>query len=202
VISNTPAADGTEVRPVRTTTFSLLAIAVGVVAGLGAVFFRGLIALFHNLFFLGKLSVFYDATRHTPESPLGPFVILVPVIGAIGVAFFVKNYAPEAKGHGVPEVMDAIHYQGGRMRPIVAVIKSLASALSIGTGGSVGREGPIVQIGASFSATLGEILRLPAWQRITLIAGGLRPPSIRRSAAYFLPLNSCCRRSAPEHWCR
>ena len=171
-MQSTPTEDAKEIRPVRTSTFWLLAIVVGLVAGLGAVVFRGMIALIHNFLFLGKVSVFYDASTHTPESSLGPLVILVPVIGAMGVAFLVKNFAPEAKGHGVPEVMDAIHYHGGRMRPIVGVIKSLASALSIGSGGSVGREGPIVQIGSAFSATVGELLHLPGWQRITLIAGG------------------------------
>lgn len=75
-------------------------------------------------------------------------MILVPVVGAVGVAFLVKNFAPEAKGHGVPEVMDAIYYNGGKIRAIVALIKSVASALSIGSGGSVGREGPIIQIGS------------------------------------------------------
>ena len=96
---------------------------------------------------------------HTPPSPWGPFIILVPVLGAVGVAFLVSHFAPEAKGHGVPEVMDAIYYHKGVVRPIVAVIKSLASALSIGSGGSVGREGPIIQIGSSFGSTLG---RTPA----------------------------------------
>lgn len=150
----------------------LLSIPVGVVAGLGAVVFRGLIAFFHNLFFLGKISVLYDANVHTPVSPWGAFVILVPVLGALGVAFLVKNFAPEAKGHGVPEVMDAIYYNSGIIRPIVALIKSIASALSIGSGGSIGREGPIIQIGSSFGSTVGQILRIPVWQRITLIAAG------------------------------
>jgi CIC family chloride channel protein len=68
--------------------------------------------------------------------------------------------------------MDAVYYHKGKIRPVVAVIKSLASALSIGSGGSVGREGPIVQIGASFASTLGGWLRLPPWERITLIAAG------------------------------
>jgi CIC family chloride channel protein len=149
-----------------------LSILVGVVAGLGAVAFRGLIAFFHNLMLLGKVSVVYDANAHTPLSPWGPFVILVPVIGAAGVAFLVQNFAPEAKGHGVPEVMDAVYYQKGIIRPVVALIKSIASALSIGSGGSVGREGPIVQIGSSFGSTVGQILRMPVWQRITLIAAG------------------------------
>ena len=150
----------------------MLTLLTGIAAGLAAIFFRALIALFHNFLFLGKLSFSYDATVHTPPSPLGPFVVLVPVVGALGVAYLVKNFAPEAKGHGVPEVMDAIHYNRGRMRPIVAVVKSLASALSIGSGGSIGREGPIVQIGSAFSAAIGDLLDLPTWQRITLIAAG------------------------------
>ena len=83
-----------------------------------------------------------------------------------------SNFAPEAKGHGVPEVMDAIYYNNGIIRPVVAIIKSLASAISIGSGGSIGREGPIIQIGSSFGSTMGQFIRMPAWQRITLIAAG------------------------------
>ena len=149
-----------------------LSILVGVVAGLGAVAFRALIGLVHNLLFLGKLSSAYDANTHTPPSPWGPFVIFVPVAGALGVAFLVKNFAPEAKGHGVPEVMDAVYHRKGIIRPVVSVVKALASALSIGSGASIGREGPIIQIGSSFGSTLGQLLGLPAWQRITLIAAG------------------------------
>ncbi len=149
-----------------------ISILVGIVAGLGAVAFRALIGVFHNLFFLGKLSAAYDANAHTPLSPWGAFIIFVPVIGALGVVFLVKNFAPEAKGHGVPEVMDAVYHHKGIIRPVVSVVKALASALSIGSGGSVGREGPIIQIGASFGSTVGQWLRVPAWQRITLIAAG------------------------------
>ncbi len=153
-------------------THYLLAILVGVIAGLGAVVFRGLIAYFHNLLFLGKISFIYDANIHTPANPWGPLVILVPILGALGVAFLVKNFAPEAKGAGVPETMDAIYYNRGVIRPIVAVIKSLASALSIGSGGSLGREGPIIQIGSAFGSGVGQLIRMPVWQRISLIAGG------------------------------
>ena len=152
--------------------FSLLSVAIGIVAGLGAVVFRGLIALFHNLLFLKQFSFAYDANVHTSVSPWGIWVIAVPVVGAVGVAFLVKNFAPEAKGHGVPEVMDACYYNKGIIRPIVAVIKSVASALSIGSGGSIGREGPIIQIGASFGSTLGQKLRLSVWQRVAMIAAG------------------------------
>jgi CIC family chloride channel protein len=150
----------------------LLSLLVGIVAGLGAYVFRSLIALFHNLMFLGQWSISYNANIHTPPSPWGPWIILAPVLGAAGVAFLVQKFAPEAKGHGVPEVIDAIYHNKGLIRPVVAVIKSLASALSIGSGGSVGREGPIIQIGASFGSTLGQIISMPSWQRITLIAAG------------------------------
>ena len=91
---------------------------------------------------------------------------------AFFVAFLVKNFAPEAKGHGVPEVLEAIYYVKGVVRPIVGVVKSVASALSIGSGGSAGREGPMIQIGASFGSTLGQWCSVQPWQRITLVAAG------------------------------
>jgi CIC family chloride channel protein len=151
---------------------SLIAIFVGAVTGLGALGFRGLIGFIHNLFFLGRISFLYDANIHTPASPWGVFVICVPVIGALVVTFLVTKFAPEARGHGVPEVMDSVYYAEGRIRPMVAAIKSLASSFSIGTGGAVGREGPIIQIGASLGSTVGQIIPLTAWQRITLVAAG------------------------------
>lgn len=152
--------------------FSLLAISTGLVAGLGAVVFRAMIALFHNLLFLGTLSVTYDANTHTPAAPWGMGVILVPVLGALVVTYLVRHYAPEARGHGVPEVIDAIYYNAGRIRPAVALIKSLASAISIGSGAAVGREGPIIQIGAAFGSTVGQLVPMPQWRRLTLIACG------------------------------
>jgi len=166
------SGDGEEGRRIGLPYLSLLAFVVGIVAGFGAVVFRDLIGLVHNLLFLGQFVVRYDANIFTPPSPWGPFVILVPVIGAIGVTFLVTKFAPEAKGHGVPEVMDAIYYNGGVIRPIVAVVKSLASALAIGSGAAVGREGPIIQIGSAFGSTLGQIIRMPQGQRIILVAAG------------------------------
>lgn len=159
-------------KPLGVFPMAILALLVGVIAGLGAVVFRALIGFFHNLLFLGELSFHYNANVHTAASPWGVWVIGVPVVGAIGVAYLVKTFAPEAKGHGVPEVMDAIYYQKGRIRPVVAVVKSVASALSIGSGGSVGREGPIIQIGAAFGSTLGQIIKMSVQQRVILIAAG------------------------------
>lgn len=151
---------------------ALLSFFTGIVAGCGAYLFRTLIACFHNLFFYGTLSLSYDANIHTSPSPWGTFIALVPVIGAVAVVYLVKNFAPEAKGHGVPEVMDAIYYNKGIIRPMVAVVKSLASAISIGSGGSVGREGPIAQIGSAFGSTLGQLLRVSPRQCNVLIAAG------------------------------
>ncbi|HYB11196.1 MAG TPA: chloride channel protein [Alphaproteobacteria bacterium] len=170
-----PPAEGMvaeDIRRIGLTHLSVLAFVVGIVTGLGAIAFRDLIGLIHNALFLGHLSVQYDANLFTPPSPWGPFVILVPVIGALGVTFLVTTFAPEAQGHGVPEVMDAIYYKGGVIRPAVAVVKSLASALAIGSGAAVGREGPIIQIGSALGSTLGQIIRMPAGQRIILVAAG------------------------------
>jgi CIC family chloride channel protein len=151
---------------------SIFAVIVGVITGIGAIFFRALIGSIHNLSFFGVFSIDYDANFFTPPSPWGPLIILVPVAGGMIVTFLVQNFAPEARGHGVPEVMDAIYYREGRIRPIVAAVKSLASAISIGTGAAVGREGPIIQIGASLGSSLGQIVSMAPWQRITLVAAG------------------------------
>ena len=124
------------------------------------------------MLFLGQFSFAYDANLFTPASPWGAVVILVPVVGAIVVTFLVSKFAPEAKGHGVPEVMDAIYYKGGVIRPVVAVVKSLASAIAIGSGAAVGREGPIIQIGSALGSTLGQIVRMPPGERIILVAAG------------------------------
>ncbi len=161
-------------RPLRIglLRLSLLAVIVGLVAGYGAVVFRALIGLIHNIAFLGLVSTAYQASLFTPPSPWGAFIILVPVVGGLIVTFLVTNFAPEARGHGVPEVMDAIYYREGTIRPVVAIIKSLASALSIGTGAAVGREGPIIQIGAAIGSSLGQIIPVAPWQRITLVAAG------------------------------
>jgi chloride channel protein, CIC family len=151
---------------------SLLAIVVGIITGFGAVLFRALIGLIHNIAFLRTFAIDYDASVFTPPGPWGAFIILVPVIGGQIVTFLIVKFAPEARGHGVPEVMDAIYYKEGMIRPVVAVIKSLASALSIGTGAAVGREGPIIQIGSAIGSTLGQIVHMAPWQRITLVAAG------------------------------
>jgi len=91
-------------RPLRLglLRLSLLAIVVGIVTGFGAVAFRALIGLIHNIAFLGSFAIDYDASVFTPPSPWGALIILVPVVGGLIVTFLITNYAPEARGHGVP----------------------------------------------------------------------------------------------------
>ena len=164
--------ESADILPLGLPRLCLLALVVGVVTGLGSVVFRDLIGLIHNIFFTGTFALRYDANQFTPESPWGLWIILVPVIGGIIVTFLVTNFAPEARGHGVPEVIDAIFYKSGIIRPVVAVVKSLASAVSIGTGAAVGREGPIIQIGSALGSTLGQVVRMTPAQRIILVAAG------------------------------
>jgi CIC family chloride channel protein len=147
---------------------NIMAIVVGVVTGYGAVGFRWLI---------GALTEFWNGSgiqwlENSFPIP-GRFAFLpVPIIGMIIVSLLVENFAKEAKGHGVPEVMEAVSIKRGQIRGRVAVIKSLASSVCIGFGGSVGREGPIVQIGAALGSAISTGLRMSSERRKWLIACG------------------------------
>jgi chloride channel protein, CIC family len=151
----------------------VLSLLVGAGAGLGAVAFRYMILGF-TYAFTGHRD--YSAIGHS-SNPLIPglgvwFVVLAPVIGGLIYGPLVSRFAPEARGHGVPEVMLAVNRLGGRMRPQVPIVKSLASALCIGSGGSVGREGPIVQIGSALGSVLGQLARVSESQLRLLVACG------------------------------
>ena len=142
----------------------LTALIVGIGAGLGAVAFRRLIGGVEELAY-GGLGGFLDS--------IAPFhLLLIPALGGAIVGPLVYRFAREAKGHGVPEVMEAVALRGGRIRPRVAVVKALASAVCIGTGGSVGREGPIAQIGSAVGSTVGQLFRLSDERVRNLVACG------------------------------
>lgn len=151
----------------------IIAVLVGVGSGLGAVVFRYLIYFFTWLFTghaqFGQAG--YTGSAHLPWLGLAFFVV-VPVIGGIIYGPLIYRYAREARGHGVPEVMLAVADNGGRIRPQVSVVKAVASALCIGTGGSVGREGPIVQIGSALASSLGQWVRMPENRMRILVACG------------------------------
>src|SRR5262249_31059076 len=111
-----------------------------------------------------------------PESD-APFrwwlLLLIPAAGGVASGFLVYGLAPEAEGHGTDAAIAAYHYEGGRMRPRVPLVKILASALTLGTGGSGGREGPIAQIGAGCGSFLGGLMRLRPGERRVLLAAGM-----------------------------
>jgi len=156
-----------------------LSLLLGVIAGLGAiVFFAACQVVAH--YALGMGAGYHPSgpggePALLPEADvaLRPWMLpIVPVVGAILSGLLVFSLAPEAEGHGTDAAIAAYHYRLGRMRPRVPLVKIIASALTLGTGGSGGREGPIAQIGAGFGSFLGDLLRLrPAERRVLLAAG-------------------------------
>jgi chloride channel protein, CIC family len=139
------------------------AVVVGIGTGIGAIVFRYLITMISwigyewlpGIMNIGKL-----------------YIVIIPGVGGLLAGILIYNFAREAKGHGVPEVMQALALRGGRIRPVVAVIKSVASAITIGSGGSAGSEGPIVQIGAVLGSTVGQMLHLSEDRVRNLVACG------------------------------
>jgi chloride channel protein, CIC family len=152
-------------KPSETQILILLSFVVGISTGLGAVVFIRLIEYAKEFFFGYSLSY------------LNQFVInwnlwipLIPMVGGLIVGPIVYKYAREARGHGVPEVMESVALRGGIIRPRVAIAKSIASAVCIGSGGSAGREGPIVQIGSTIGSMIGQLFRMSG-PRVKILVG-------------------------------
>lgn len=168
----------------------VLVVLVGLASGMGAVIFRWMISGFQALFFDGGGSLLGFMGRY--------YVIIIPVLGGLLVGSLIYFFAREAKGHGVPEVMLAVAATGGRIRSRVAVIKTLASSICIGSGGSVGREGPIVQIGSSVGSTLGQWFKLSEeWIKLLVAcgaAGGIAATFNAPIAGIFFALELILRR--------
>ncbi len=151
----------------------VMALIVGAGAGIGAAAFRELIFFFTWLV-TGHQQ--FGQQGHAPSLHLRFlgiwFVLVVPVIGGLIYGPLIQRFAREARGHGVPEVMLAVAENGGRIRPPVTIVKALASAICIGVGGSVGREGPIVQIGSALASTLGQLVRMSESRLRIIVACG------------------------------
>ncbi len=145
----------------------LLALFVGVCSGLGAVAIRFMIK-YGTLISFGVYDNFLEAVQQVPVWRR----LTAPIIGGLIVGPLIYYLAKEAKGHGVPEVMLAMLLRDGRIRKRVAFVKALASAITIGSGGSVGREGPIVQIGSSLGSTIAQRFNLEKRDTSTLVACG------------------------------
>ena len=146
---------------------AVLAAIVGLAGGFGAIGFRYLIRVFQAVSY-GSDGNLLELASSTPWY----FRIWIPALGGLVVGPVVYFLAREAKGHGVPEVMEAVTLRSGMIRKRVVLVKSLVSAVCIGTGGSVGREGPIVQIGSAIGSGIGQVLRLSAERIRTLVGCG------------------------------
>lgn len=144
----------------------ILAGIIGLLGGYGAVLFSWIIEFFTEHTFGG-----FQQLR-TASSWWTVPLILSPAIGMLVVAWFTRRFAPEAQGAGVPEVITAVARHDGVIRPQVAFVKIIASGLTIGTGGSVGREGPIVQIGSALGSVAGQLFKLSARNIKVLVAAG------------------------------
>ncbi len=145
----------------------LVAVLIGLLGGYCAVGFRQFIQFVNKVAWRqGPYALDYIAAL--------PWwwKILAPATGGLIVGFIIHRFAREAKGHGVPEVMEAVALRGGRIRPRVVLAKLVASGISIGTGGSVGREGPIVQIGSALGSTIGQWLKIDQRRLRTLVGCG------------------------------
>jgi len=160
----------------------LVAVACGVAGAFAAIAFRILIRFFTSLFFGGMEGVaqFFEeswlAEAHDPLEAARnlPWYarLLIPALGGLIVGPLVTLFPREAKGHGVPEVMEAVAVRGGVIRSRTVALRTVASAVTIGSGGSVGREGPIVQIGSAIGSTIGQILRAPPRHLRTIVGCG------------------------------
>jgi CIC family chloride channel protein len=156
-----------ELKTNEHTIMAVLAVAVGLAGGFGAVGFRYLIDFFQNLAY-GSSEELLNVVLALPWY----LKVWVPAAGGLVVGPLVYFFAREAKGHGVPEVMEAVALKGGVIRKRVVFVKILASAISISTGGSVGREGPIVQIGSAIGSALGQVLKVSQDRMRTLVGCG------------------------------
>ncbi len=145
----------------------ILAILIGILAGFAAIGIRALINEISHISFPGEGNLL-DNIISAPWY----LKILIPMLGGLIVGPIIYFFAPEAKGHGVPEVMQAILQRGGNIRSRVAFVKMVASSITIGTGGSVGREGPIIQIGSSIGSMVGQLFRVPSKRLRTLVGCG------------------------------
>jgi H+/Cl- antiporter ClcA len=146
-----------------------LAIVIGLVGAFLAKGLLALIALATNVFFFGRLST---ANVTPADAHLGAFVILVPVIGGLIIGLMARYGSERIRGHGIPEAIEAILMNGSRVQPKVALLKPLSSAISIGSGGPFGAEGPIIMTGGAFGSVIAQFFHLTSAERKTLLVAG------------------------------
>lgn len=160
---------GTPASQFRILILSLLSSVIGLAAGLIAYLLYHLIGFFTNLFFFQRISFQFTSAR---LNPLGPWEIVIPVVGGIIVGAMAKYGSPKIKGHGIPEAMEAVLVGHSKIEPRVALLKPLSAAIAIGTGGPFGAEGPIIQTGGAVGSLVGQLFNTTAAERKVLLACG------------------------------
>jgi CIC family chloride channel protein len=148
---------------------SLLAALIGILAGIIAYTLYDLIALFTNLSYYHTWSIHFRSPEHTT---LGPWIILMPVVGGVIIGFMAKYGSDKIKGHGIPEAMEAVLTSRSRIEAKVAILKPISAAIAIGTGGPFGAEGPIIQTGGAVGSLVGQFISTTAVERKVLLACG------------------------------
>jgi CIC family chloride channel protein len=146
-----------------------LALPIGVAGAFLALALLRLIGLFTNLFFFGRWST--DLVSPAAATP-GPLIVAIPVLGGLAVGLMARYGSERIRGHGIPEAIEAILINRSRVDPKVAVLKPLSSAISIGSGGPFGAEGPIIMTGGAVGSLVGQLLHLTSQERKTLLVGG------------------------------
>jgi CIC family chloride channel protein len=163
---------------------ALLAIAIGALATLVALALLKLIGLFTNLFFFQRWGT---AFLSPASNTLGVLVILVPVAGALIIGLLARYGSERIRGHGIPEALEAILIHGSRVEPRVAILKPISAAISIGSGGPFGAEGPIIMTGGAFGSMIGQLFHLTSAERKTLLVAGA---TAGMSATFAAPIAS------------
>ncbi len=164
-----PAKLGDFTATPRLLLISSLAVAIGLASAFVALLLLRLIALFTNVFFFQRLSL---APASPADHRLGGFVVLVPVLGALLIGLIARYGSERIRGHGIPEAIESILVNGSRVEPKLAVLKPLSSAISIGSGGPFGAEGPIIMTGGAFGSLVAQLFHLTSAERKTLLVAG------------------------------
>src|SRR6478672_6302030 len=168
----------------RSISISLLAVIIGAVSAFVALGLLKLIGLFTNLFFFQRWST---ALVSPAGNHLGVWVILVPVAGAVIIGFMARYGSERIRGHGIPEAIESILINGSRVEPRLAILKPLSSAISIGSGGPFGAEGPIIMTAGAFGSMIAQFFHLTSVERKTLLVAGA---AAGMSATFAAPLSA------------
>ncbi len=168
----------------RVLLLSALAIAIGLLStGVAFVLLR-LIALFTNLFYFQRWSI---AAASPDANTLGGYAVLVPIAGALIIGVMARYGSERIRGHGIPEALESILIHGSRVQPRLAILKPLSAAISIGSGGPFGAEGPIIMTGGAFGSMIAQFFHLTSAERKTLLVAGA---AAGMSATFAAPLAS------------